>query len=182
MVVCEGFLFEYGRSCSACGSISLESHHFEHHRHGFRLRRLDNIDLPGNQFQLGIDIFLATVVINGHPSSDITLSLIIIQNNRVISSPAETRSPVGNLARRSLRNFAKNFPIQRRNCEKPLRNSRQLNPRNPIQRNNTSISLQHIGSILRQQNSTKPSHLIAKLGHNINFFLDIFFQYIFLID
>jgi len=123
---------------------------------------LDGINISCYQFELCIDILFATIVVNCHPSSNISSSFLFIQDKRVISRPSKTSCPISHLARSLLSNFTPDFPVEGRSGEESIRKFCKFYTSYFIKYLNSIFSLNNITRVIAKKLSTNFSWNITE--------------------
>lgn len=172
MIVREGFLRE-GRSVIGHG----------HHGGGYCLEHhdwlgsiLDRIDITGNQFKLGILVSLSRSIIDGHPATDICLSLILTQRHRVIRFPRKSSSPVCYLAIGGDGLVAEYLPVEGGQGEEAIGQGWEVDAFDVIEHLYAIVGLEDVPGVVAQEGSVEFVALISQLGVDLYFLVDVFFE------
>ena len=57
-----------------------------------------SINVSSDEFDLGVLVLLAAVVVDGNPATEVHLVLVLVEHHEVVSLPANARCPLGDLA------------------------------------------------------------------------------------
>jgi hypothetical protein len=133
----------------------------------------DHIDISSDQFQFGIDVFLATVVINSNPTSNISFGFVAVKGYRVIRFPRKSCCSIGNFAVDFSWIFTENLPIQSGNRKKSIRKRRELNGINVIEDINSIFSLDDVTIVEAKEFACNSFGLFCKSNEEFDIFLNV---------
>lgn len=109
---------------------------------------IDSVNISCNKLKFCINIFLTTIVIDCNPTPNISISLFLVDSQRVVCLPTKASCSIRNFTWSCKSFLTENFPVESWSSEESFRKSRELNSSYFVKNLNSICSLNNVAWIV----------------------------------
>ena len=112
---------------------------------------LDRIHISGYEFEFGIEVSLATVVVDGHPSPQVSFVFELVQGDRVVCLPAEPGCSVSHFTFGFSLFVTPYFPVECGSGKQAIGQGRKLDGGYSVVHVDAGISFQNVAGAITEE-------------------------------